>query len=76
MAYTMSSASLEAISLLGVFGPFGLPGSLYFLFRPISLIWLAVLVGYTYLWAHPGSSSANVHGLDSTAGSGPAAATV
>jgi hypothetical protein len=49
-ALTMSSASLDAISPLGVFGPDGLPGSpgsLYFLFRPISLIWLVVLVGYT-----------------------------
>jgi hypothetical protein len=52
-AYTMSSARVDAISLLGAFGQYGVPGSLSFLFRPISLIWLVVLVVYTYLWAQP-----------------------
>jgi uncharacterized membrane protein YhaH (DUF805 family) len=76
---TMASVSLEAISLLGVFGPYGLPGSpgsLSFIFRPVSLIWLVVMVVYSYLWAQPDTSDRNEYGSDPKAARGPAAATV
>jgi uncharacterized membrane protein YhaH (DUF805 family) len=78
-AYTVASATLELISLLGVFGPYGMPGSpgsLYFLFRPISLIWLVVLVLYAYVWAQPGTTGPNEFGSDPNAASGPATPTV
>jgi len=76
-AYTIPSASLEFVSLLGAFGPYGLPGSpgsLYFLFRPISLIWLVALVVFTCFWAQAGTAGPNEYGPDSNPASGPAPA--
>ena len=63
--YTFSAASLELVSLLGAFGPYGWPGSpgsLLFLFRPISLVWLIVLAVFTYFWAQPGTAGPNGYG--------------
>jgi uncharacterized membrane protein YhaH (DUF805 family) len=61
-AYTIPAASLEMVSLLGVFGPYGLPsspGSLYFLFIPLGLIWLLALIVFTYFWAQPSTADPN-----------------
>jgi uncharacterized membrane protein YhaH (DUF805 family) len=65
--YTISSASLELISLLGTFGPYGWPGSpgsLYFAFRPAAVIWMIALIVFTYFWAQPGTCGPNDYGPD------------
>jgi uncharacterized membrane protein YhaH (DUF805 family) len=44
LAYTIPTAILEVVSLLGAYGPYGMSGSLYFIFRLMGLVWLIAVV--------------------------------
>jgi uncharacterized membrane protein YhaH (DUF805 family) len=53
-------------------GPYGMSGSLYFIFRLMCLVWLIAVVVFTYFWAQHGTADPNEYGPDPKAASGPA----
>jgi uncharacterized membrane protein YhaH (DUF805 family) len=74
LAYTIPTAILEVVSLLGAYGPYGMSGSLYFIFRLMGLVWLIAVLVFTYFWAQPGTAGPNEYGPNPKAASGPAPA--
>jgi len=74
LAYTIPTAILEVVSLLGAFRPSHMSGSLDFIFRLMCLVWLIAVVVFTYFWAQPGTAGPNEYGPDPNSGSGPAPA--
>ncbi len=72
LAYSIPTAILEVVSLLGAYGPYGMSGSLEFVFQAVGLVWLIAAVAFTYFSARPGTAGPNAYGPDPTAGSGPA----
>jgi uncharacterized membrane protein YhaH (DUF805 family) len=74
LAYTLPAAGLEVVSLLGAYRPYGMSGSLDFIFRLMGLVWLISGLVFTYFWAQPGTAGPNEYGPDPAAVSGPAPA--
>jgi uncharacterized membrane protein YhaH (DUF805 family) len=74
LAYTIPTAILEAVSLLGAYGPYGMSGSLDIIFRLMCLVWLIAVVVFTYFWAQQGTAGPNEYGPDPKAASGAAPA--
>ena len=63
-AYTIPTASLELVSLLGAYGPYGMSGSLIFTFELTGLVWLIAALVFTCFWAQPGTAGPNQYGAD------------
>lgn len=63
-AYTIPTALLEVVSLLGAYRPSGMTEPLYSIFALSGLAWLTALVGFTCLWAQQGAAGANEYGPD------------
>jgi uncharacterized membrane protein YhaH (DUF805 family) len=74
LAYTIPTSILEVVSLLGAYRPYGMSGSVEFIFRLMGLVWLIAVAVYTCFWSQPGTAGPNAYGPDPKAMSGPAPA--
>jgi uncharacterized membrane protein YhaH (DUF805 family) len=76
LAYTVPTAILELVSLLGAYRPAGMAGSLEFVFDVMGLVWLIAAIVFAFLWAQPGIAGPNAYGPDpdATSRSAPGAA--
>jgi uncharacterized membrane protein YhaH (DUF805 family) len=63
-AYTLPAAVLELVSLIGAYGPYGMSGTLYLIFRLAALAWFLALIVFACLWAQAGMTGPNAYGPD------------